>query len=394
MREHFNFAIQSIKHRKVRSVLTVLAVVIGIAAIVSLVTISQGLGNAIEDQFENLGSNRFYIVAKQPGFGAPTTSVLTQNDADAIEGILEIEAVNSYLWQKIDVTYNKEEKYTSVTGTQSEQSIEEVWETQGVSLEKGRWIDKGEDSAVVIGSSLAHKTYEKEIFLNEKIEIKNQKYKVVGIMNSLGNEEDDNNVIMTMDEARIIHEDETGVTFIDVIVKDNYDMLEVSEEVTRRLEKLRGEEDFELFLPEQILEQLGTILLTFQIVLGGIAAISLLVGAVGIMNSMYTNVLERKKEIGILKAIGATPKDIKSIFIIEAGVMGLIGGVLGALIGSLLALGVGLIAEQQGFILLKVEVAPGLVVISIIFAVLIGSLAGYLPAKDAATLLPVEALKE
>jgi putative ABC transport system permease protein len=395
MREHFNFALQSIKHRKLRSTLTVLAVVIGIAAIVALVTVSQGLGNAIEEQFKNLGTDKFYVVAKQPGLGTSVdSSILTEDDTDLIQNLIEVKRANSYLYQKINVVYGREEKYTSVTGIKSDQSIQDVWESQGVTLEQGRWPEKNENGVVTIGSSLAHSTFDKEIFLGSKIEIGEVKYKVVGIMNKIGNEEDDNNIVLIMEEARIIHAEPLSVSLIEVVIKENYELPEVAQEVTRKLKKTHDQEDYEVFIPEQLLAQLGTILTIFQIVLGGIAAISLIVGAVGIMNSMYTNVLERKNEIGILKAIGATPKDIRTIFMVEAGVMGIFGGVLGSIIGTMMALVIGNLAIQNGYIFLKVEINFVLIVVAILFATLIGILAGYLPARDAAKLLPVEALRE
>jgi putative ABC transport system permease protein len=395
MKDYFNFAFQNIRHRQVRSWLTIIGIIIGIGAIVALISLSQGLENAISAQFENLGSNKIYVFPKAVGsFGFVFESIITEDDVDLLEGFTGVEAVNQYLYEKTDVEYGNEELYTGVTGFKTEKIPQEVMEGQGIKLSEGRWPKKDEEGITIIGSKIAADSYKKEIFLGNRIEIEGLKFRVIGIMESLGNEEDDTNVWISIDEARIIHEKEEELTFLEVVAVEGTDIPTLAEKVERKLERSRGEEDLEIMIPEQILGQLSNILDILKVVLGGIAAISLLVGGVGIMNSMYTNVLERKKEIGILKAIGATPKDIKYIFMFEAGIIGLAGGILGALAGVLVSFAVGEAAKKAGFIFLKIQVEYPIVIFSILFAFVIGVIAGYLPARDAAKLLPVEALRE
>ncbi|MDP3918375.1 MAG: ABC transporter permease [Nanoarchaeota archaeon] len=394
MKEYLNFAVQSIRHRKLRSLLTILGIVIGIAAIVSLISVSQGLGNAITQQFENLGSNRIYIFPAGGIVQLRVTDALGVDDADALRPIVGVEEVNEYLYDKFDVTYAKEDKYTSITGFEFERDPKEVFPEFGMELEDGRWLNDGEKYAVVIGPSLAHEGYDREIAVNSKVEINGEKYEVVGIFQSLGNEEDDNNVWMSMDNAREILNNEKGLSFIEVITQEDLNVADIPDKVEKTLKRKRDVDDFDVMIPEQLLAQLGNILNVLQVVLGGIAAISLFVGGVGIMNSMYTNVLERKKEIGIMKSIGATPKDIQRIFMVESGLMGLIGGVIGAAIGVILSFIVGELAAQAGFTLLKIEVEYFVIIFAISFAFIVGMVSGYLPAKEASKLLPVEALRE
>ena len=128
-------------------------------------------------------------------------------------------------------------------------------------------------------------------------------------------------------------------------------------------------------------------------ILVSIASISLIVGCVGILNSMYTSVLERRKEIGIMKSIGAKDREVMLLFILESGIMGFIGGILGIILGIILSFGVQLTAAAAGFKLLKVTISPMLLIGGMLFAVMIGMLSGALPARQAARLHPVDALR-
>ena len=151
--------------------------------------------------------------------------------------------------------------------------------------------------------------------------------------------------------------------------------------------------DFEVRTPEQILNQFSLILGVVQFILIGIAAISLVVGGIGIMNSMYTSVLERTKDIGIMKSIGATNLSILSIFLLESAILGFIGGIVGITIGSALAVIVDVIAKQAGFSILKITVDYKIILLGLFFAIIVGSISGVLPAYRASKLKPVEALR-
>ncbi|HIE33536.1 MAG TPA: FtsX-like permease family protein [Candidatus Altiarchaeales archaeon] len=145
---------------------------------------------------------------------------------------------------------------------------------------------------------------------------------------------------------------------------------------------------------EQVRETVNSILLVIQIVVIGIAAISLIVGGVGIMNSMYTSVLERTREIGVMKAIGARNSDIMLLFLIESGIIGLVGGIIGCLIGVGLAKGVEFVATQElSTAILKASITPGLIIGALIFSFMVGCISGLLPAKGAAEMNPIDALR-
>ena len=166
----------------------------------------------------------------------------------------------------------------------------------------------------------------------------------------------------------------------------------MQEKVKREFERQRGDKNIEVVTPTQILEQIGSILGVVQAVLVGIAAISLVVGGIGITNSMYTTVLERTKEIGIMKSIGARNFDVLAIFLIESGLMGLVGGFFGVLLGTGISLAIGKFSTEAGFKLL-VAVNPGLMLFGLLFAFIVGMISGSLPARQASKLKPVDALR-
>ncbi|MBI2107115.1 FtsX-like permease family protein, partial [Candidatus Woesearchaeota archaeon] len=175
-------------------------------------------------------------------------------------------------------------------------------------------------------------------------------------------------------------------------VKPGTDIPSIQKKVERILDRERGDENFQVVTPTQILEQISQVLGIVQLVLVGIAAISLVVGGIGIMNSMYTSVLERTRDIGVMKAIGAKDSDIMKIFLIESGLMGFVGGIFGVALGTLLSLAIGKYATQAGFKLL-VTVNPQLMLFGLFFAFIIGIMSGALPAYRASQLNPVEALR-
>jgi putative ABC transport system permease protein len=396
MKHYLNFAIKNILHRKVRSWLTIIGIIVGIAAIVSLISLSQGLENAIKEQFEQMGSNKFYVIPKTgAGFVSLESGKITEDDVDTIEGVAGVDFTNAFLYAVKPVTFKGEDKAVYVMGFESGKDYGEALEADSISLEDGNWPQSNHQNGfAIIGNSLAHKTLEKEIFAGNRIEIGDLDFEVIGIMNKIGNEQDDNTIYISMDDARVIFDDPDGLNVIEVVVMKGFDIGEVAKDAQQKLERARDAEDVETYTPDQILQQLGSILSIVQIVLVGIAAISLFVGGIGIMNSMFTNVLERRREIGIMKAVGASPKNIKYIFMVEAGLMGLVGGIFGVILGSIISISIGKIAEQSGLMLLSIHVAWWVIVLGVIFAFVIGVISGYIPANNASKLMPVEALKE
>ena len=166
----------------------------------------------------------------------------------------------------------------------------------------------------------------------------------------------------------------------------------MQKKIEKELKQKRDDTNFQVLTAAQIVEQINNVLGIVQVVLVGIAMISLIVGAIGILNSMYTSVLERTKDIGIMKAVGARNSDILKIFLIESGLMGFVGGIFGIILGIVVALIVGEIASNSGFLLLiKIEIP--LLLFGLLFSFLVGMISGTLPAYQASKLKPVDALR-
>lgn len=388
---------RGIKHRKLRNFLTVLGVVIGITAIVSLMMVTQGLENSIKDQFSKIGTNRMYVMMKSGG-GFSLSKGLTDDDVKVVESLPYFKWVTPYLVQSLPVEYARKTKTLYVIGIPVD-NVDSRLGSIDVGISEGRLFETSDKYSTMVGMKVGDVTYDKKITLNSNLIIKGNNFKVVGIMNEVGNPQDDSQQIYApIDTIRKLNgPNNKDVTMIELVVKPGVNMDDAQKEVTRKLAQHRGyklgDEDFDVQTPEQLLAQLNSILSIVQTILIAIAIISLVVGSIGIMNSMYTSILERTKDIGVMMAVGAHEKEIMTMFLLEAGLVGLFGGIIGAALGIGISKLFEMIAQYAGFSIFKVSIDWVWIIFSIIFSALIGMVSGYLPAKRAARLKPVEALK-
>ena len=384
-------AINSIRHRKLRSWLTVIGIIIGVAAIISLVTVSRSLESTIESQFEQFGANRILISPK--GFQGPGTSSegLTTQDLETVEKISGFKYVIPGLFISTEVRHKDEVEFTLIASVPAE-NFEEFFLDSGIELQEGRFIEEGDKFEAVVGSRVIEDMFDSPLKLGSKIEIKGEEFKIVGVLKEIGNSQDDNQINIPLETAREIFNKPNDVDVIVAQVKVADDIPLLQEKIERELEDERDDTNFQVVTATQILEQINEVLGIIQFVLVGIAAISLIVGGIGIMNSMYTSVLERTKDIGIMKAIGAKNLDIFEIFLIESGLIGLVGGFFGTILGSVIALVIGEFSKNAGF-LLNIKIEFLVLVFGLFFAFVAGMLSGVLPAMQAARLKPADALR-
>ena len=401
--DYFKLGFENIRTRRLRSWLTMLGIFIGIAAVVALISLGQGLQMAVTQQFQQLGKDKIFI---QPGavtMGAPGTSsgvsTLTDHDVKIIDSIRGVERVGGAIFKMGQVGYRGEIKYGYITGFSFE-TQDLIDEAQSYKIFSGRNLKKDDKYKVVIGYGLANgDVFQKSVKIGDKIQIgKNgQEFVVVGTLDKIGNPYDDGAVIIPLESAQEAL-NTTDYDMITIQVKEGEDVNKVAEEIKTRLRKDRGEkegeEDFRVQTSEQLAETFNSIFGIVQAVFIGIAAISLVVGGVGIMNTMYTAVLERTREIGIMKAVGARNSDILTLFLIESGTLGLIGGVIGIILGILLGMGASFFAGQAlGTNLLKAYFPAYLIVGALLFSFAVGCASGVLPAIQASKLKPVDALR-
>ena len=386
--DYFLLAISSITHRKLRSWLTIIGIIIGIASIVALISLSLGLKATVEEQFEAFGSDRILISSR--GFQGPGTisEGLTDKDVEVLEKIEEFDTISPGIALPGEVKFNNEAKFPIVFGSKNSKDILE----STTDLEKGRYLEKNDKFEAVIGSSVAKDLFNREIRLKNKITINGKDFRVIGILEKIGNQQDDTTIYISLDAFREVFGKTNEVSFIATKVKQGVDIKRLQKKVEKELEKARGDENFQVVTPEQILEQINQVLGVIQMVLVGIAAISLLVGAVGITNSMYTTVLERTRDIGIMKAVGAKNSHVLLIFLIESGLMGFVGGFFGVILGTFISFGVSEFSTRAGFKLLF-EINIPLIIFGLLFAFFVGMLSGVLPAYQASKLKPVDALR-
>ncbi len=399
--DYFFFAINGIRQRKLRSWLTMFGIFIGIAAVVSLISIGQGLQVFISEQFELLGSDKIIVEPKTLGPPGSVTSeslIITKQDLQDIEDIRGVEWAIGYLMKTTPISFKEQTEVGFTIGVVPDE-LETILQSQPYGLEDGQLLKSGDKYKAIVGNNFVYgDVFEEPVELRDSIEIEGYDFKVIGVFEKSGNPYDDGAVYVPQDTLREILNAPNEESQILVKVQEGYDVNEVADRIRTELRKSRGEkegqETFNVNTSEQLLNSFSSIFSVVTAVLVGIAAISLLVGGIGIMNTMYTSVLERTKDIGTMKAIGAKNSDVLLIFLIESGFLGLVGGAIGVVLGIGIAKLVEVIAQQAlGSNLLQASVTLPIVLGALLFSFLTGAASGVLPARQAAGLNPVDALR-
>ncbi|MFT4311470.1 MAG: ABC transporter permease [Candidatus Woesearchaeota archaeon] len=404
LKEYLSLSFENLKRRGIRSWLTMLGIFIGIAAVVSLISLGQGLENAVGAQFQALGADRITIQATGLGFGPPGQSVvnpLTNDDLQVIRRVQGVEEAGARLLEQVTIQRGQNIRTTFLVSlpedTNQRRFINDAFNYE---IELGRDITPQDTKKIVVGYSF----YERErvgsiLRPRDKILIQGEEFEVAGVYKRTGSFQVDGSIVTNENDMRDLLNIPNRVSIITARVSNVDQIDEVTERIRRDLRRQRnvelGREDFQVQTSQQTLESISTILTAITIVIVGIASISLLVGGIGIMNTMYTSVLERTKEIGIMKAIGAKNSDIFTLFFIESGLLGLAGGIIGIILGVTLAKLVEIGGRLfLGTNLLQANFTLELILGSLIFSFIVGTLAGTLPARGASKLKPVDALRK
>lgn len=395
-------ASKNIKNRGVRSWLTMIGIFIGIAAVVSLISMGQGLQSAVTGQFAALDPDKLVFANTETGFGPPgSTAVqkLNDHDKELIENVNGVDIVVQRLVRVVSFEYNDITEFGYVANIPEEkEAIEVVYDAINLEIEKGRLLDENDRKKVILGNDFLEDDYGKEIKLGKKVIIQGEEFEVVGFLKKASTFTLNGVIIMPDKDLREILDIGDEYDLLIIQVKDRDEIDQVKETLERKVMRDRGlkegEEDFSVQTPQQSIETINTVLDSINIVIAGIAAISLLVGGIGITNTMYTSVLERKKEIGIMKSVGAQNSDILTLFLAESALLGLIGGFIGVLIGLGLAFGAAA-AVSSAFAGLEFTITLNypFLVFAGLFSVFVGGISGVLPALQASKLNPVEALR-
>ncbi len=396
------YAVKNLSTRSLRSWLTIIGMVVAVMALVVILSVTEGFNKDINDQLAVFGPDLMFVypVASLEeslggGFALEQTSgKLFQRDVDDVEGIPGVKKVARAHFGRASLSY----KNKNITATVYPMDVEafEMYPDY-MEVEEGRLFQKSESRVVVFGADAATDLFGKDkVEVGSVIQMNEKNYRVVGIMKKIGTSlsaADDLNIYLPYDDGKELFEgqileDEVGLIYIQI--DEGFNANEIKEAIERKLAAnhrvLLDNLDFTVVTSDQVMEIVGTVLVTSQAVLVAIALIASAVGAIGISNTMFMNVLERVREIGILKAVGASRNDILTTFLAESAIIGLAGG----LIGLLLGFGLTEIVESLGvptFISLKI------VIFVFLFSIGTGVLAGFIPSYRAARMSAVDAIE-
>ena len=401
--DYLILALKNLKHRGIRSWLTLLGIFIGVTAVVALIGLGAGLQAAVGAQF---GVSSTQVLTVQAGglnsFGPPGSGAvnkLTLDDVDAIDRLSSVKVAIPRIISSGKMEFNNIVGFGYSASVPDGEKRKIAYEVMDSNVAVGRILKDGDVDKVVLGYNFwkDDAIFGEAIVPGKSVLIQDEKFIVIGILEKTGSLVFDNIVMMNDAPLRDLMNYGDDVDVIAVQAKSEDDMDRAKEDIEKLLRKRRdvkeGEEDFEVSTPEAMMETVNSILGGVQAFIIIIASISILVGALGIVNTMTTSVLERKKEIGIMKAIGAKNSQVFMQFFFESGMLGFIGGLIGVILGTLI--GVAGIVGINSF--LGSELSPTIDFVLIGGALagsfVIGAAAGIVPAMNAAKQNPVEALR-
>lgn len=401
LKDYLIIAFGSMQKRFLRTSLTMLGIFIGIAAVVSLISLGQGMQAAINTQFASIGTDKIIIQGATAGFGPPgsnTAGVIDKHDLDIVKKTLGVDRAAGRLLRTVTGEFEDEsDNMMALSMPEEAEDRALAEEANNLRVEQGRLLKPADSKKVVVGNNIWNsKKFSKKIAIGSKLALNGEKFEVVGLMPKIAANVD-MVVLINEEDAREIMNEGEQFSMIAAQVVPGEVPSKVADRIAKAMRRDRhqkeGFEDFTIQTSEEVIESVNTILGVVQAVFIGIALISLLVGGIGIMNTMYTAVLERKKDIGVMKAIGAKNSDIMLIFLLESGLLGMAGGAIGILIGMGLSKTVEIIAAGIIGNLLKASFPWYLIIGALAFSFLVGMISGALPARQASKLPPVEALR-
>ncbi len=400
--DYLILAIKNLKHRGIRSWLTLLGIFIGVTAVVALISLGAGLQAAVNAQFGISSTQVLTVQAGGLNYGTPGSGAakkLTTSDAIAIGKLSDVDMSIARNIRTVGIKFNNKLQTKIAGSVPSGKEKKALWKLLDLKIEKGRLLQDSDYNKVVLGNNFADDDngFGKAIRVGNNIVVDNVKFNVIGILKSKGSLIIDNSILINNNVLKKIIGYGDSVDLIAVVVKSPELMNRTQEDIEKLMRKRRhvkkGSEDFSISTPEAMMKNITDILGGIKIFIVIIASLSIFVGALGIVNTMTTSVLERRKEIGIMKAIGAKNFQIFIQFFSESGMLGFMGGLIGVIFGT--AIGIGGTIGINKFLgtTLSPTINPILIGSALVGSFLIGALAGIIPAMRAARQNPVEALR-
>ena len=402
--QSFIEALESLSTNKLRSALTILGIVIGVGAVIALISIGRGAGNSITGSIQGIGTNLLFVF-RGGSEDVRNPRPITMSDVDAIADPFQapsVAEVAPLLQGEAKVSYGGESVNTSLIGiTPSYEPVRNMAVSEGEFIREEHIL--GQASVVLLGSEVADDLFGRtEGLTGETVRIEGQPFRVIGVLESkggsaFGSQDDQVLVPLTTARTRLLRRasrDRVDMLLVQAVNANTVPQAreEVAQILRTRHRTSIGADDFTILTQQDFLDTAATITNVLTIFLGGIAAISLLVGGIGIMNIMLVSVTERTREIGLRKALGARKIDILIQFLTESSVLSLIGGLIGIALGWAISFVVGRIAAASDTPI-NPTLSLDIILLATLFSTAVGLFFGLYPANRAASLEPVEALR-
>ena len=396
--ESINYSIRNLKARKARSFLTILSIFVGIATIFIFIGFGLGLFNYVNEL--TTGSSADKIIIQTKGVGAPgldDTFTLTESDLRAVSRVGGVYEAIGVSFKVAEVQKQDEKRFNYVVGYDPKNMM--LFEISDIGLEEGRFLSTGETGKALLGYNyrVPNTIFTKPVKLGDSIEIQGEKVRIVGFLEAVGSPPDDAQVYITNKYMEELYP-KTIDTHSWIMARVEIDKLDrVVEDVEKAVRKNRGQEegkeDFYVQSFEDLIESFSgalNVIIGFVIL---IALISVVVSAVNTAYTMITSVLERYKEIGVLKSIGARNSEILKIFLFESAFLGFLAGIFGVLVGFGVTAAANAILENLGWGFLQAYTPIPLFIWIVIFATFTGAISGMVPAYRASKINAVDALR-
>jgi putative ABC transport system permease protein len=400
--EVISYGVKNLRIRHLRSSLTIFGIVLGIATIFTLMSIGEGVKVDIESQLDAFGTDQIFVVPisgsleefSTSGVSFTTTGKLYEKDIEYVERIPAVESTGKVIYGRATLRFRNEEITAAVFPSDPEVLTQF---SDYLEIEEGRYFRDGESKVVVLAWDAANDLFGNErLKPGNKLYINDEPYRVVGVLKKIGtslSQQDDSAIYMPFDDGREMFKDflAPGEVFsIYIKLREGYDADEVAPLIERQLAASHrvslADKDFAVITPSLIQETVGTVLDLLNLFLLAIALISAFVGGIGISNTMFMSVMERRREIGVLKAIGATRFQILMVFVVESALIGMGGGLVGLALGYAVLL----LAGSFG---LPYIIGVSQLSFAFFFSIGVGVISGLIPALNASKVPAIEALR-
>jgi len=396
--EIIKYSVKNLWNRKMRSFLTILSIFVGIVTIFIFISFGWGLFNYVDEVTSGSSADKVLIQPRGGGIpGLDTTFALSDEEVEIVRKTPGVKEATGSSFKAVEVKKNKDQKYTFLISYDPDIPI--IMDLFNVGIKKGRWLKSGDNNKVLAGYSyqVDNKIFPKALKVGDKLEVNGLDLDIIGFLESVGSPPDDAQIYVTEDFFDELYPEESEISGWVIARVEVRDIDKIVADIEKRLRNHRGlEEGKEDFFVQSYDEMIEAYSSALNVIIGFvllIAFVSIIVSAINTANTMITSVLERIKEIGVMKAIGAKNSEIFNIFLLESFLLGLVAGIFGALVGWLISYFGGALLQSLGYGFLSPYMPPILFIGCIAFASITGAVSGAFPAYQASKTNVVDALR-